>query len=408
LEFKTGNAEHRQDRRICPKCERRCGPHKTCPGCGTTTRPRIRIVWFVGEERRRKLTNLWREEDAAAELKRIEADYWRLQELGVTREPGGSLKDAIKAFEKHKHDMSAHWRLQISKVLALVREQLGPDMPVTEVTREHLKAFLAEGLLERAPTSMRSYMLVVRCFFRWLAEEGWIRVDPARKIKLPRARSRYEDCLLPEQVGPVIAACRQVCPEFAPICMAIVLGSFRKGEVVNLRWQDIILDARWAFVLDYEGDDLTEAWSPKTESSRRAVPLHPLLARTLAGLERVRGPDGTLSPWVFPVTDARRKERLVDRRGRVHPVRGDRRSADTTWFGKCLRLALARARIKQRVTIHGLRRTFAVLLQDAGAPDSIIRQAMGHEPHGVTARHYLPRRDALVQRWVDRISVDGW
>jgi hypothetical protein len=125
--------------------------------------------------------------------------------------------------------------------------------------------------------------------------------------------------------------------------MAIVLGSFRKGEVVNLRWQDIILEARWAFVLDYEGDDLTEAWSPKTESSRRAVPLHPLLARTLAGLERVRGPDGTVSPWVFPVTDARRKERLVDRRGRVHPVRGDRRSADTTWFGRCLRLANERS-----------------------------------------------------------------
>jgi hypothetical protein len=40
-----------------------------------------------------------------------------------------------------------------------------------------------------------------------------------------------------------------------------------------------------------------------------------------------------------------------------------------------------------------------------GAPDSVIRQVMGHAPKGVTERHYLPRRDALVQAWVDRIQL---
>jgi integrase len=165
------------------------------------------------------------------------------------------------------------------------------------------------------------------------------------------------------------------------------------------------LDARWAYVLDFEGDELTEAWSAKSESSRRGVPLHPLLADTLRRIEPVTRPDGTLSPWVFPVTDARRKVRLRDRRGRVHPVRGDRRSPQTTWLGLCLRQALAAAGIERRVTVHGLRRTFAVLLQDAGAPDSVIRQALGHAQQGVTEQHYLPRRDPVVQGWVDRIEI---
>jgi integrase len=57
------------------------------------------------------------------------------------------------------------------------------------------------------------------------------------------------------------------------------------------------------------------------------------------------------------------------------------------------------------VTVHGLRRTFAVLLQDAGAPDSVIRQALGHAQQGVTEQHYLPRRDPVVQGWVDRIEL---
>ena len=42
--------------------------------------------------------------------------------------------------------------------------------------------------------------------------------------------------------------------------------------------------------------------------------------------------------------------------------------------------------IEHRVTIHGLRRTFAVLMQEAGAPDSIIRQALGHKAKGELAR----------------------
>jgi len=87
-------------------------------------------------------------------------------------------------------------------------------------------------------------------------------------------------------------------------------------------------------------------------------------------------------------------------------MRGDRRSPSTTYFGKCLRLALTKAGLDRRVTLHGLRRTFSVLLQDAGAPDSIIRQAMGHAERGVTESHYLPRRNELLQRWVDQIAID--
>jgi integrase len=66
---------------------------------------------------------------------------------------------------------------------------------------------------------------------------------------------------------------------------------------------------------------------------------------------------------------------------------------------------LKTAKVDRAVTIHGLRRTFAVLLQEAGAPDSVIRQALGHGQRGVTELNYLPRRDATVKRWVEAISV---
>lgn len=166
------------------------------------------------------------------------------------------------------------------------------------------------------------------------------------------------------------------------------------------------LETRWAKVADFEGDDQAGAWSPKSESSHRPVPLHPVLAAAVEQIEPTMCPDGTPSPWVFPIIDPRKRKRLHDSDGRPSPVIGDRRSPDTTYFGRCLKQALALAGIQHRVTVHGLRRTFAVLLQDAGAPDSVIRQAMGHAPRGVTERHYLPRRDPVVQRWVDRIRIE--
>lgn len=272
--------------------------------------------------------------------------------------------------------------------------------------KEDIREYLEDGLASRSAATMRSYLIVVRCFFRWLEDEGWVRFNPAQKVKLPRAGGRLGDYLRPEEVARFLAACRAVCPEFAPIATAIVLGSFRKGEVVSLRRRDLDLERRWALVVEFAGDEATSAWSPKTEGSRRAIPLHPLLVEALAAVPPVELEDGSPSPWLFPVRDARKARRTTDRKGRRQPMRGDRRSPSTTYFGKCLRLALTEAGIDRRVTLHGLRRTFSVLLQDAGAPDSIIRQAMGHAERGVTESHYLPRRNELVQRWVDQIAID--
>jgi integrase len=131
-----------------------------------------------------------------------------------------------------------------------------------------------------------------------------------------------------------------------------------------------------------------------------------MLVEVLVQQRAVMLPEGVPSPWMFPVMDSRRKDRFTDRRGRLQPMAGDRRSPNTNFFGKCLKRALEEAKITRRVTVHGLRRTFAVLLQDVGAPDWVIAQAMGHAERGVTARHYLPRREEVLQEWVDKIDLD--
>jgi integrase len=366
------------------------------------------VVWYIGSQRQRLLTNCWRDEDAHAVLTQIEQDYWRQQRFGVEREVGGPLKDAVAAFQSRHTGLSKAWQRCIRTTLRLLTDALGQNMQVTAISRTLLEVLRDELHKRLRPASVRNIVKIWRSFFRFLEEEGWIRISPARKLAIPPPAARRHDYVPPELVGPMLDAAWRVAPLFAPVAMTFCLGGFRLAELVNLRRADIDLVDRWAEVRDFEGDAQTEPWSPKTEHSRRVVPLHPLLAETLARVPVITRPDGTESPWLFPIAKMMRQERIRNRRGQLQPALGDRRSMQSPHWGKSLQTVLKAAGITRKVTIHGLRRTFAVLLQDAGAPDSIIRQAMGHAPVGVTETHYLPRREPAVREWVERIRVDRW
>jgi len=406
-EFKIGNSQRRKDRRICPKCLRRCQGAERCAECNVKTRPRIEITWYVGGERKRELTDCHKPEEAREFLRQKEEDYWRTQRAGAaTRQIGGRLDEAIKAYAAAMEHHSGNYKKQIRTALAALCNGLGEDCQVQTITRDVIIEFRDEGLKSgRSPTTVRSYLIVLRQFFNWLEAGGWIRQDPTYKLKFPAARAR-KDCLWPSEVRPVLEAFERIAPPIAPIAAAILLGGWRKGEIINLRHRDVDLADRWAYVLDFEGDELTEEWSPKTESSARAVPLHPIVADAIARVPRVHRASGQESPWVFPVVDERRTERRVDRLGRVQLAIGDRRSSQTTFIGDRLKVVLEAAGIDRKVTVHGLRRTFSMLLAEAGAPDAIIGQALGHSAKGVTQFNYLPRRDPLIKEWVDKIKVD--
>ena len=109
--------------------------------------------------------------------------------------------------------------------------------------------------------------------------------------------------------------------------------------------------------------------------------------------------DGSPNPFVFSSPVGKKSGRTLSKSGRLVEPRAPH--ADV----------LSDAGIGH-VSIHGLRRTFALLGEAAGAPAGAIAQVMGHRPSAV-AESYKPRSiDALrpfllqIERFIlDRAGI---
>jgi integrase len=106
-----------------------------------------------------------------------------------------------------------------------------------------------------------------------------------------------------------------------------------------------------------------------------AVPLFPHLAQLLATLPRS-------NPYVFA---------SASKTGRIADTRAS--------HAKALQSAAI-----DGLTIHGLRRSFALMGEAAGAPAGAIAQTMGHKP-SATAEGYKPRSMDALRPYLERIEV---
>lgn len=77
----------------------------------------------------------------------------------------------------------------------------------TEVTNKHLHDFLAaEKKRGLAPTSLKLEVVALRIFFRFLAGRGYIKIDPAEKLPLPRLPHSLPHPLSPPDIELLLAA----------------------------------------------------------------------------------------------------------------------------------------------------------------------------------------------------------
>jgi integrase len=241
-------------------------------------------------------------------------------------------------------------------------------LPLASISEETLTNWFEREARASKHQATRALMMF-RGFLRWCSARPEYRdltdrdagKAPAILEALPSA-NRRTDALEAAQIGSWWAAVEKLSNRTASAYLrALLLTGARREEMASLTWANV--DMRWR--------KLTLA--DKVETTR-TIPLTPYLRGLLSGLPRT-------NEYVF-ASDSQS--------GRIADVRSN--------HAKALRDAGIEA-----LTVHGLRRSFSLLGEAAGAPAGAIAQVMGHKP-SATAEGYRPRSIDALRPYLARIE----
>lgn len=288
-----------------------------------------------------------------AEGKPAKKDAWKPRyraDLEAMAAPGGEAK-------KRGKGLTLPGPLRPLLVLRLV-----------DVNEDTLKIWFDEQA-QRSPHLATRALRMFQGFMRWCSARKEFREladrnatkAPAILESLPRNKRRT-DALESAQVKGWWRGVEQLNNRSASVYLrALLLTGARREELASLKWEQ--LDFQWRKV----------TLADKVEDTR-VIPLTPYLAQLLATLPRS-------AAFVFASTG--KAGRLTDTRS-SHG------------------LALKSASI-DHLTIHGLRRSFSLLGEAAGAPAGAIAQIMGHKP-SATAEGYRPRSMDALRPFAEQIE----
>jgi integrase len=311
------------------------------------------------ESRQVTVGSLWERYVVEGRPKR--RDAWKPRyrdDMARMTAPGGEHKKRGKG-----RTLPGHLTPLMDKRLSEIDDDLLADWFATESKRSKHQATRA--------------LMMFRGFLRWCAMQrdlrGLVNKDagkaPEILAAMPEVRRRT-DALEDAQVRGWWTAVEQLPNRAASAYLrALLLTGARREEMAGLKWSGV--DFRWK--------KLTIA--DKVHTSR-TIPLSDFMGAMLAGLPRAKDASGNPIPFVF--ASEAKTGRIADPR-KSH----ERAQSEAGISG---------------LTIHGLRRSFALLGEAAGAPDGAIRQTMGHAPSGV-AEGYRPRSVDALRPHLQRIET---
>ena len=262
----------------------------------------------------------------------------------------------------------------IKKVRGQGLTRPGPIYPLMalalgDVTEDALQVWFEREALAGKHQAARALMMF-RGFLRWCAARPEYRklIDrdagkaPAILENLP-SNTKRTDAIEAAQLPGWWQGVEQLNNRTASVYLkALVLTGARKEELAGLTWAHV----------DFQWRKLTIA--DKVEQTR-TIPLTPYLAQLLATLPRINA-------FVFASSS---------KAGRISDTRSSHAKA------------LQSAGI-DGLTIHGLRRSFSLLGESAGAPAGAIAQVMGHKP-SATAEGYRPRSVDALRPYLEKIEA---
>ncbi|CAD0183967.1 Integrase [Ruegeria sp. THAF57] len=241
------------------------------------------------------------------------------------------------------------------------------SMQITDVTAAHVRSVLAR-IEDRGASveAQRAYAYMSKFFIWCMRKKGWIVANPMDLIEKPTVTARTRDRVLTDAEVASLWTSMGNTPGDAIIQMLLLTGA-RRGEIANLKWDDVDLDHKLVTFVDTKN------------GTDRTIPLSPS-AFAILNAQPVAG------DFIFSTMGTRPYSGFSQLLTRVQ------RDSDTSDW-----------------RIHDLRRTCGTGLQRLGVDRDTIKATLGHKQADVTAiylRHdYLPEIREALTMWDAHIQA---
>jgi integrase len=277
---------------------------------------------------------------------------------------------------------------------AIVRhasDELGA-IDLARLTPHDVQAYINGLIVE--PQTVRHYATCLRSAFSYAVRRGILPTNPAADLDLPRVPRRDFVALTPEEVRQLIDHKHPL----QPLATVAAYTGLRMGELLGLQWSDVDLERASLVVRrslsrlprriehgEPKGRTRFALVEPKTERSRRTVPLAP---RAVAALRAQR---------VAQLETLDRKDQgLVFDRPNGSPVDA---SVVSRVFPKYCKAAGVR-----KVRFHDLRHTAASLMLMSGTDLKTVSEILGHSTITTTADTYGHLTEQHRRQASDRLA----
>jgi integrase len=176
----------------------------------------------------------------------------------------GLERATVRAYRSHHH---LH-----------IKPRIG-DRDIVSLTVPELVEFRDELLADSSPAMVKKVVGSLRSIFAEAMERGMVDRNIARDFKLPKSSRHDPDKIIPKKVQ-IKLLLEKVPDRYKAFFYTAVFSGLRASELRGLRWSNVDLDTKVIRVRE-KADRFGEFGNPKSKTSRRDVPMGPMLEQVL-------------------------------------------------------------------------------------------------------------------------------
>jgi site-specific recombinase XerD len=292
------------------------------------------------------------------------------QDQAILNSKSIALRQASDEYLSYvKSNFSVSTYRAYKSILGLVSLFFGPSKSVIDISSREIERYKnAKMQRQLSPHTVNYELRCLRAFFNVLVRWQMVKQNPCNNVKRIRIDDTIRAYLSREELTTILAATGKT--QLHAIILFAVLTGLRRGEILNLTWDDIYLEKRKIIIRS------TSTFRTKT-GKLRTLPIGSELHKLLDG--------------------------MPDKRGLLFKGEGGK-SLRSEFVSKQFKKAVIRCKLNPKLHFHSLRHTFGSYLVEQGVSLYHVQQLMGHSSPFVT-QIYAHLGTAELMDSVEKIGV---